>query len=189
VNGYNFALVLHIAGVIAMFCGAALVLTSMGGARRARSVEAYREWTRMGVAAARLTSLFSLLLFFPAAYMVGDRWSWGSAWVDGALVGLIVANALLGAIVTPGLRMLTQAAEEAAGGDVSRELRRDALAPALWLGGQLFTTITSGVVVLMVYKPDVAGSILVMVVATLLGLMATVPAAARRRAHARLNEG
>lgn len=187
-NGYNLALVLHIAGVIAMFCGAALVLAAMGGARRARSVEAYREWTRMGVAASRLTALFSLLLILPAAYMVGDRWSWSRPWIDGALAGLVVGGTLLGAIVTPGLRTLTQAADEATGGDVPAGLHAAALAPLLWLGGQLFTTITSGVVVLMVYKPDVAGSTLVMVVATLLGLMATVPAAARHRAHGKLVE-
>jgi hypothetical protein len=181
VNGYDLALVLHIAGVVAFFSGAALVLTAMGGARRAKSVEALREWVRMGVVFSRLTPLFGVLLFIPAAYMVSDRWDWKRRWIEVALVTLIVAMGVLDSLVRPRLRRLARAADAVPDGAVPDELRRPAGDPLLWLGGQLFTTLISGVIVLMVFKPDGLGSIAVVLVSALLGFLATAPAAARYR--------
>lgn len=180
-NGYDLALVVHIGLVIAMFSSGALVLAAMGGARRAGSVGALVEWARMGTLSARLTAAFSLLLIAPAAYMVSDRWSWSRPWIGAAFVGLIVSGGSLSGLAAPRLRRLAELAAATPGGEVPAALRQNALDPLLWLGGQVFTTITSGVVVLMVFKPDGPASAIILVVAALLGVGATAPAFLRSR--------
>jgi hypothetical protein len=175
-NGYNLALTLHLFGILALFGGETLILTALGGARRARSVQGVREWTRMGVRLARITPVFALLAFIPAAYMVSDRAGWKSHWVSIALSSLVLLVVLLLFPLLPRLSGLAQQADETPDGDTPAHLQRAAHDPLLWLVTQVATTIYSGIVVLMVFKPDTGPSLLIMGAAVLLGVLATVPA-------------
>src|SRR5437762_12979432 len=89
-SGYDLALCLHVLAIVALFSSLAIVLVSMGGARRARSVDSAREWARTGAVVAWLLPLFAVAAFPPAAYMVGRRWSWERGWIRVAALGLLL---------------------------------------------------------------------------------------------------
>src|SRR5437763_16467523 len=117
-NGYDLALLLHIFAILALFGGETLILTAMGGARRASTVESMREWTRMGVWLGRITPVFAVLAFIPAAYMVSDRWRWKSHWVNVAMLSLLVLLARLVYPILPRRSGLARPADEAPAGAV-----------------------------------------------------------------------
>ena len=178
-DGYKLALTLHILAVMALFIGAGLVVVALGGARRAKTVASLREWAAMGAVVNRLLPLFGLVALAPAIYMVQDRWGWKTQWVNAAFTALIVALALAPVLIQPRLRALTRAADAAADGPVPAVLRRLTFDPLLWLGVQTLTTLMTGIVVLMTFKPDGAASGIVIVCAALLGVLATAPAFSR----------
>ena len=152
---------LHILAIVALFVQLGLLTEALGGARRAQSVQALREWLRLGAVSERLVALFGVLAFLPAAYMVSDRWHWRDGWVNAAIIGLLVTIAL-GPLLLRG-RLL--AAHD----------------PALWVASQMMTTLPSGILVLMVFKPNGAVSALILVVAGLLGVLSAAPALSRYR--------
>lgn len=178
-DGYKLALTLHVLAVMALFIGAGLVVVALGGARRAKTVASLREWAGMGAVVNRLLPLFGLAALAPAIFMVQDRWGWKTQWVNVAFAALIVALALSPALIQPRLGALARAANATADGPVPPALRRLTLDPLLWLGVQVLTTLMTGIVVLMTFKPNGAASALVIVCAALLGLLATAPAFSR----------
>ncbi len=175
-NGYDLALTLHLFGILALFGGELLIVTALGGARRATSVQGVREWARLGAQLGVITPIFAVLAFVPAAYMVSDRWGWKSHWVSIALLSLIVSIVLLLFPLLPRLRGLARQADAAPEGDTPAPLRRAVHDPILWLFAQVVTTIYSGIVVLMAFKPDTGPSLLIIGAAILLGVLASVPA-------------
>ncbi len=180
-NGYDLALLLHIAGIVALFCVMALLLGALGGMRRAQSAQALREWLRQAVLMERLVAPLGLLAFLPAAYMVSDRWSWRDGWVNAALIGLIVTVALGPLVLRGRLLAARRRLEGLADGVPPFPARLAAHDPALWVAGQMMTTLPSGILVLMVFKPNGAVSALILVIAGLLGVLAAAPALSRYR--------
>ncbi len=172
---------LHIAGIVALFSVIALFIGALGGARRAQSVEALREWLRQAAVAERLVAPLGALAFFPAAYMVSDRWSWRDGWVNAAILGLIITIALGPLLLRGRLAAARRTLEGAPAAAPTRAARLAVHDPALWIAGQAMTTLPSGIIVLMVFKPNGAVSAVVLVVAFLLGVLSAAPALTRYR--------
>ncbi|HZQ38544.1 MAG TPA: hypothetical protein VFD32_21640 [Dehalococcoidia bacterium] len=172
---------MHIAGIVALFCVMALLLGALGGMRRAQSAQALREWLRQAIVMERLVAPLGLLAFLPAAYLVSDRWSWRDGWVSAALIGLIVTVALGPLLLRGRLLAARRRLENVADGVPQLPVRLAVQDPALWVAGQMMTTLPSGVLVLMVFKPNGAVSALILVVAGLLGVLAAAPALSRYR--------
>ncbi|HEY8838318.1 MAG TPA: hypothetical protein VIO16_11715 [Dehalococcoidia bacterium] len=182
-HGYELALVLHLAGVLALFGGMTLVLTGMAGARRSNSIAGIREWATMAARLSIITPIFGVLAFIPAAYMVSDskQYHWKDSWINVAIDSLVLIVIILIAIVLPRLRRLARVAAAEPPDAPPAALAPAVYDPILWLGAQLATTLFSGVVVLMVFKPDGRGTGAVIAISILLGLLATAPAFARYR--------
>lgn len=159
----------------------ALLVGALGGMRRAQSAQALREWLRQAIVMERLVAPLGALAFFPAAYMVSDRWSWRGGWVSAALIGLIVTIALGPLVLRGRLLAARRRLEGIADGAPPLPARLAAHDPALWVASQMMTTLPSGVLVLMVFKPNGAVSALILVVAGLLGVLAAAPALSRYR--------
>ena len=100
-HGYELALVLHLAGVLALFGGMTLVLTGMAGARRSSSIAGIREWAGMAARLSMITPVFGVLAFIPAAYMVSDskQYRWKDSWIIAAVESLVLIVIILVAIV------------------------------------------------------------------------------------------
>ncbi len=182
-NGYELALVLHLAGIFALFGGLTLILTGMAGARRSNSIAGIREWATMAARLSIITPIFGVLAFIPAAYMVSDskQYHWKDSWINVAIDSLVLIVIILIAIVLPRLRRLARVAAAEPPDAPPAALAPAVYDPILWLGAQLATTLFSGVLVLTVFKPDGRGTGAIIAVSLLLGLLATAPALARYR--------
>ncbi|MHB8575508.1 MAG: DUF2269 family protein [Dehalococcoidia bacterium] len=179
-SGYNFALAVHIIAIVAMFSTLAIVLVSMGGARRAGTTQAAGEWAKTAAAAAWLLPAFAIIAYIPAGYMVSEHFDWNRGWIQAAAASLLLMFAGFIVMVLR-LRPLARAAREAPDGATPLDLRRRALDPTLWTVGQSVSTVGIGVIVLMTFKPAGGGAIVIIAVAFLFGLLSAAPAFMRLR--------
>jgi hypothetical protein len=100
--------------------------------------------------------------------MVFVAWGWTTAWVDTALITLLLMLPLGPAINGRRLAAIHQAAQAAPAGPLSAALRTQRDDPVLWTSICVFIGATSGIVFLMTVKPDLPGSLGTMAVALLL---------------------
>lgn len=148
-SGYQWALLLHLAGVVAFFAGMAVAAVAYEAARRrddAREIALLLRLTRPGVA---LVGAGTLALLAGAGWLLAEsRWSLGDGWVSASLA-LFVAAAVLGSIAgrRPRAARLRAEAGDAEG---SRTLLDDRASRALnYASGALAVLV----LVLMVWKP------------------------------------
>jgi hypothetical protein len=181
VSGYNLALFLHICGAVALFSILALLLGTLAGARRAGTSQAAREWATMAWWMAALLPLAAVWLFVAAAFMVSQRDWWQRAWVQGAMLVVLLLLLLDLALVLPRVAELRRAAATAHGTEDDTDLSRRAHDPLLWLAGQMISTTATGVIALMVFKPGDGPSAAIVLVSVGLGLLAGVPGFMRYR--------
>jgi hypothetical protein len=167
---YSLALSLHVFGAVAMFAAAGVVVTGTVLMRRAQTVEQLRE--RAGIASSvdRFFPFIVLFLMAPAIYMVFTRWGWTTAWVDTALIALLLMLPLGPAINRRRLVAIYRASQAAPAGSLSPELQAQRDDPVLWASIWVFVGATSGILALMTIKPDWPGSLGTMVVAVVLSL-------------------
>jgi hypothetical protein len=180
-NGYNVALFLHICGAAALFSVIALLLGGMAGARRAGSVRSLLEQAQMADRMRWVLPICAVLLFAAASYMVSDRSWWQRQWVGAAMVTIILIVALHLAVIAPRLAAVVRTAKKAPDGAPPRELRRLVNDPLLWLAAQAVSTLATGAIALMVFKPGGAGSLAIVLIAAALGVLSGMPALARAR--------
>ena len=168
---YPYALLLHIIGVLDLFILWSLELTCMLCLRRARTVAQCREWGSLCRFVLNLFPIMVLLILTGGITMVILAWGWTRAWIDLALV-LLVLMAILGPVLQGSrLNALYAEAVAALDGPVTSALQskiqdRVAWASVLAMGGTML-----GIVALMTLKPDWIEAIAIIVVAAPLGLM------------------
>ena len=177
-SGYNFALAVHVIAIVAMFCCIAIVLVCMGGTRRAQTTQAMREWAKTGSMVAWALPVLAVIAYIPGGYMASDHKYNKDAWVQVASVALVL---MLIAFIVMAIRFrpLARATATAPDGAVTVDLQRRALDPLLWLLAQAVSTLGVGVIILMTTKPGGGVSIIVFVVALVLGLLSAAPNFAR----------
>jgi hypothetical protein len=169
---YHIALFLHVFGALAMFAAAGVVLTGTALLRHAQTVEQLRERAALASSVDKLFPVIIVVILVPAIYMVFAAWSWTTAWIDTALVLLLLMLPLGPAINGRRLEAIHRAAQAAPSGPLSATLRTQRDDPVLWTSLCIFIGGTSGIVFLMTVKPDLPGSLATVVVALLLGFSA-----------------
>nr|BBH93565.1 hypothetical protein KTA_17640 [Thermogemmatispora argillosa] len=181
---YHLVLFLHILGALGLFMGVAIELTAMIGASQARSVEAVRVWSSVNRPLALFMPLTSSVIFFAGLAMLLGAWGWRHAWLDVSLVLFL----LIGLVVSPvngahGRRLgalLAQASE----GPVSLELRQALTYPLHWATTITTSFLAIGIVFLMVIKPDLAGTLVTILIALIFGIISSWLMIRRNRASA-----
>jgi uncharacterized membrane protein len=152
---YEWALFLHLVGVVLFFAGGAVAAVSLEAARRrerSAEVAAVLGLARIG---ALLTGLGTVVLLVFGIWLVHlGHWRWGSAWISAALA-LLAAAAILGALGGrwPKEARLLATRLAAEGREDRAELRRlldHPLSLALNYGAGLLGLAVLG---LMVFKP------------------------------------
>lgn len=103
-------------------------------------------------------------------------------WITVTLVSLFLMIVLVMALTGPRMAAIgrTLAAEKR---PVSQTTRILASHPLLWISIQTRVTIALGIVFIMMVKPDFVGSLVIIVVAILLGLTSTLPVPLQDRAQ------
>ncbi len=171
---YSIALFIHVMAAMAMFTVIGIVMVSVVSMRRAQTVEQLQARTTLAYRADKLMPAILVLVLVPTIYMVFASWGWTTAWINTALIALVLASPLGPAINTRRLEALYKATEGASSGPLSAALLKQRDDHVLWASCCIFTGILIGIVFLMTVKPGVVGSLATIVVALALGLITSV---------------
>ncbi|GAC1306838.1 MAG: hypothetical protein NVSMB27_45050 [Ktedonobacteraceae bacterium] len=169
--GYTIALFLHVLGAIGLFVAMSLYLVSVVHVRQAQTVEQVRDWISLAAKAGPGIGGSSLILLAPAIYMVLTVWGFGTPWVLASLIVFVLQWVLGSAIGGRHAATVLQAAKAAPLGPVPPALREQISSPALWLGEVIRIALLVGVVFLMTNKPGLAGTLIALGGALVLGLI------------------
>ncbi len=169
--GYTIALFLHVLGAIGLFIAMSLFLVSVVHVRQAQTVEQVRDWISLAIKAGQGIGGSSLILLVPAIYMVLTVWGFGTPWVLASLIVFVLQWALGFAIGGRHAATVLQAAKAVPLGPVPSALREQISSPALWLGEVIRIALLVGVVFLMTNKPGLAGTLIALGGALVIGLI------------------
>jgi hypothetical protein len=182
-NIYSIALFLHIVGALGLFVALGLEWTGLRQIRSAISLEQVRPW--MGILKNDRKVGFASMLtaVITGIYMMVTVWG-VRAWISVTLASLVLLIGL--SIVLTGPRMVAVGRSLATEkGLLSQTFRSLANHPLLWVSIQTRMAIALGIVFLKVAKPDLAGSLLTIGIAIILGIASALP----MPRHKRVQEG
>ncbi len=168
---YTIVLFLHVSGAIGYFAGMGTWLFGLAALRRAQRVEQVRALTNL---AGRLGPLFGisvLLILATGLYMAITAWGLRTGWIAVALVSLILIAPLGTAFIEPRRRAIARLAREVPDGPLPQSLEQRIHDPILGTSLQTVTILLLGIVFLMTNKPSLIGSLIVMAVALVLGVV------------------
>jgi hypothetical protein len=166
-NGYAVALFVHIVGALGLFVALGLEWTSLLLLRRATTSEQVRERLRLASGVPRVSGAALAALLVSGLYLTVTVWG-GVAWIAVALAAMVLMAVLGAALSRPRLAAIGRAVEA---GSLARLPD-----PLLWLSIHIRLAVALGIVFLMTFKPDLNGSLLIIAVTAVLGLVAALPA-------------
>jgi hypothetical protein len=170
---YTIVLFLHIVGAIGYFLGIGMWLFILLGLRRAQRVEQVRALIHLNDLSGPFSGISALLLLAAGLYLALTAWSLLTGWILVALISLLLMVPTSAALIAPRRSAIVkQMAREAPGGEISEALERHIDDPVLATVCTTVLTLLLGLVFLMTTKPNLVGSLIVIVVALLLGLAA-----------------
>ena len=180
---YNLVLFVHVIGAIGYCLGIGMWLFVLAGLRRAQRVEQVRSLIRLNDLSGPFSGISALLLLGAGLYLALAAWSLLTGWILVALISLLLMVPTSAVLIAPRRSAIVkQLAREAPDGELSRALERHLDDPVLATVCTTVAALLLGLVFLMTTKPDLVGSLIVMVVALLLGLAAGVLVSRMRRA-------
>ena len=180
---YNIVLFFHVIGAIGYFLGIGIWLFILLGLRRTQRVEQVRSLIHLNDLSAPFSAASAVLLLVTGLYLALTAWSLLTSWILVALISLLLMVPTSAALIAPRRSAIVkQLAREAPDGELSRALERHLDDPVLATVCTTVAALLLGLVFLMTTKPDLVGSLTVMVVALLLGLAAGVLTSRMRRA-------
>ena len=180
---YNIVLFLHIVGAIGYFLGIGILLFILLGLRRAQRVEHVRALIHLNDLSAPVSATSTVLLLVSGLYLALTAWSLLTIWILVALITLLLMVSTSAALIAPRRSAIVkQLAREAPGGELSEALERRIDNPVLATVCTTVVALLLGLVFLMTTKPELVGSLIVIVVALLLGLASGVLVSRMRRA-------
>lgn len=186
-NLYSLMLFLHVSADIGIFIGIGAQLLSLMALRRATRVEQVRAIAGLISLSDPISVVSALVTIAAGLYMALTVWGLQTGWIAVALVSLVVLlPPLIVGVIEPRMRALVTMAKAATDGPLPATLDTRIHDPLLGTALQTVAAIVLGIVFLMTTKPALAGSIIAMVVAVVLGLASGLPLwRAARIAHPR----
>jgi hypothetical protein len=175
-SAYHVVLFLHLVFLVASFAAAGLLHLALLRLHAGGTAPEARQAALLAQRAGRALPLGALGLFATGAYMVADAWSWGDSWVICSIAGLVLMEAIGGAVLGRRGDALLHALEGAEGplpAAAAARLRD----PVLWHASNVPTALAFGVMFVMVTKPGWLGSLVTLVIAVGLGVATGVPLA------------
>ena len=167
---YSISLFLHIVGALAIFAGLAVEQAALFNLRRSTTTTQARD-ALSPMKALRFMGPSALLLLVTGVYMMVARWS-NQAWAGLGIVGMVVI-AIVGATGSGRrLKPLTQALlGENSSGSLSAAVRDRIDDSALRTSAWVRLAVALGIVFDMSVKPAAGPAVIVLVVASVLGLV------------------
>jgi hypothetical protein len=168
---YAVVLFAHIVGVIGLFVALTIEGTALRGLRHATTGPEVRTWLGLMRPLRWLGPAALVLILAAGLYLATQIGSAGGAWIVVGLLGFLVI-AGLGGIVTRRRMMVVGPGLGRWQGVLGPEQLRLAHDRSLLASYTTRVGLALGIVCLMTLKPDVAWSVVILVVAALLGLAA-----------------
>jgi hypothetical protein len=185
---YSFALYVHILGALALLGALGLEWVALLNLRRVQTAEQAREWLKVFALFPHIYPFAWGAILLTGLYMTAAVWK-GAGWIIVALVSVVVLMAAGGVLTGRRMGSLAQGIAREKGA-LSTGLQATLHDPYLLGVFQVRLAFTLGIVFLMVTKPGLGVSLLDMGVATLLGLLSTLPlrGGARRQEPVRMED-
>jgi hypothetical protein len=180
VKAYDVVLFLHIAAVVLTFGVAAVMHVLMVRLRGATEVRQLRDQMPLLKGAGPLFPIGALLIFVFGAALIqmsdkSDGIDWSDGWVIAAIIGLVLMEAVGGAIIARREKVLHEAVEAAPDGPVPANVTALVHDKGIWYGSHFATAEAFGIVLLMTTKPSGVASAVVLVVAAVVGVASAMP--------------
>jgi hypothetical protein len=180
---YGIVLFIHVIGAIGYFLGIGTWLFILVGLRRAQRVEEVHALIHLNNLSAPFGAGSAVVLLIAGLYLASTAWSLLTGWILVALVSLIVIVPTTAALIAPRRSAIVkQLAREAQGGELSLAFSQRIHDPVLLATLQTVAALLLGIVFLMTTKPELVGSLIVMAVALVLGLLSSLLVSRMRRA-------
>jgi hypothetical protein len=171
---YPLALFVHVSGAIGAFVSLGIWLFGLAALRRARRVEQVRALAWLILVASPLMVL-AVLLGLAGLAMALSAWGLWPPWIAVSLVSVVLVGPIGAFVLDPHMRAILALAREVPDESFPADLERWAHDPILGTSAHTLVTILLGIVFLMTTKPALYASILVMVLASALGLVSSLP--------------
>ena len=172
-DNYSIALFLHVVGALGFFVALGLEWTSLRQLRHAATAEQVREWMSVSIGVSRVGIASMLTILISGFYMMVTVWgmvAWIAMSLGAIVLGIILTLTLTGPQMAAIGRALTTEK-----GTVSPTLHHLLHNPLLWISIQTRVALALGIVLLKVVKPHLDGSLLIMGVVIVLGLVSALP--------------
>lgn len=178
---YTIVLFVHIIGAIGYFLSIGSWLFILGGLRRAQRVEEVRALMHVNDLSRSVGGGSGLVLLIAGFYLALSAWGLLTSWILVALSSLILILPTNEVLLAPRTRALVKQLERSAPeGEISLALWQHIHDPILWATSQTTAVLLLGIVFLMTTKPNLGGSLIVMAVALVLGLLSSLLVTQRR---------
>jgi hypothetical protein len=164
---YQAILFLHILGALGLFVGLAFEWLCLRRINNAASNVQLKEWINFLASLKVIFSISGITLLLSGTYMSVITWG-GPAWIVIAFIGL-VTSAINGSVITgkkiEALQKLVNSEDTTQLPNIFEEKKNQ----KLFSHFQLRAAISLSIIFLMTFKPEIIGSIVVFVLAIILG--------------------
>ena len=167
------ALFLHIVGALGMSVALGLEWTALWQIRGARLPEQVRTWMGTLRSVRKVGFISMLTIVITGISMIVTYWG-GKPWIVVTMGSPILMIVLAQVLTAPRLAAIGRALATEKG-SVSRTLHSLVSDPTLWISIQTRVAIVLGIIFLKIAKPDLAGSLLAIGVAVVLGIASALP--------------
>src|SRR5512136_685028 len=178
-NAYSIALFLHIVGAVGTFVALGLEWTGLWQIRSAMTPQQVGGWMHILKSVRKFGFASMLTTVITGIFMMMTVWD-GEAWIIVTVGSLVLMIALAQVVTAPRMMAIGRAlASEKA--PLSQTFHSLANNPLLWISIQTRVAIALGIIFLKIAKPDLAGSLITIGVAIVLGLASALTMPRRER--------
>jgi len=179
---YSIVLFVHVIGAIGYFLSIGTSLFILVGLRRAQRVEQLRALLHLNDLSGPFGAGSAVVLLAAGLYLALTAWSGLSGWILVSLISLLLIVPTTAVLIAPRRSALVAQLERSApDGALSLALSQRLHDPVLLATLQTVAALLLGIVFLMTTKPELVGSLIVMAVALVLGLISSMLVSRMRR--------
>lgn len=171
---YQIALFVHISGVLCLMGGHTVIHASLEVMRRAQQVERVRDWIAIAAGLDTFMPLFTLAILLPGIYMAWNTWGWATPWIDVSLALFFVMMILGPILLGRRFAALNTLVKATAPGIIEAPLAAQMRDRTLWTIENTFTSLLLAILFLMTVKPNLPGTVIVVSIGLIGGLLSTV---------------
>jgi hypothetical protein len=172
---FNIAIFLHLVGMVVLFIGYGLEWVASSLLRRSTNAEQVRDWLRIYRLSMPISGSGLLLLILSGVYFASITESMKEGWMLASLLAIVFAFGIGYVIILPRVRMLRAALPEgdAPLSDAGRASVQD---PVILTLIRMRFLLALGVLYVMIAKPDLVTSLIILLGAIVVGLISAATA-------------